>query len=278
MMWFMVAVVACAVLGAVGFVWSTCGCCCCQSFQVHVKSGSCITNSDIPGASVTIGSETETTNLSGIATFTSCPKPGDGISVTMTGFNNASGTIPTDCATAIITLTKRSSYFCCGGACPLPSTITGTDSNQAFTLTQSTVGGAIHYCGGYTLSTTGASAAGCHDCNSVGITLPVLYDLDCTNKTLSVTITVIPCPQSSPTGCNWYNGSLTGGCSGIQGDPPVFPCSLSHTIATSNTGFGGHVSGTYCPLNLTVNYSSSPFFGCSFLPTFPTSGTVTFTP
>lgn len=260
-------------MGAAGH---RCGCgCCCQNFKVKVQSSACGSASPIPGASVTINLETETTDSAGIATFTSCPKPGDSISVTATGFNSVSGTVPSNCSQLTITLTKDPAYTCCGGACPLPSTITGTDSNATFTLTKTTFGGHTVYCGGYLKSVSGATADSCSgndECIIDTIEMPVVYELDCTGRSLTVYWTGACCISGDATDPKYWPGTV-GTCV-----PNLAAGKVCAGMETTCSVTGGSFSGTYCPLNLTVGYGglTADCGACS--PGYPTTGTVTFTP
>lgn len=258
-----------------------CGCCSCTNFKVKVL-GNC-TGTPIAGASVTVNGVTETTDSSGEATFTSA-KIGLTITVAATGFNTSgSSTVPSNCVEVTVTLHIASGYTCCGGECPFPSTITGTDANQSFTMTRTTLGGHTVYCGGYTIAATVIDPSSCDTPTTTTSDVPILYIFDCTDGTISFRSTASLFGASPPYSNQYWEGSVSGCTITLTntscGHPPFEDyvwggCSGSNSIA----GW----TGTWCPLNLTVplltgtydcgvggSASGSPFLGGSSLTLTP---------
>lgn len=94
----------------------------CSNFQVTVQG--CGGSGAISGASVTIGSDTETTNGSGVATFTSVSK-GASISVSATNWCTKTGTVPSNCTNQTISMFPATGRMVADGVnIAIPSSVT----------------------------------------------------------------------------------------------------------------------------------------------------------
>lgn len=204
------------------------GCCGCPNWKVAVKN--CGVN--VVGASVTIGSDTETTNGSGQATFTSAP-PGATGTITATGYCTKTFTVPADCSNLTVNIAATSVVYtfiptiCCQigtGGCyatvAIPVTVTVTQTSG----------------GTFTDSCVATSSAGCN------ITLPApcagspnnVFDVVWTATgfdTVTTSVTVAPgaCPTTATAGLTTPSDHF---CYSGSDCLDAIPASVSVTINT----------------------------------------------
>lgn len=271
------------------------GCCGCDATTTKI----CMTVTDactgaaISGASVTVKDSggatvgTCTTNGSGVCCVGVTKKDTYSAVVSATGYTTKTVTTLTisTCGTTVsrgVPLVATG-LTCCKGY-PLPNPFTATDSLGTCSMSKVIIGTDTHFCGGYTasLSGTNGSCDGSGNCVPSTISTAVLYDLNCTTGELRVSVYTASC-LLGPHGtfCWTFYPATVSSCTLTPASLPTPSCSSTLECVISLGAFQSHTTGTYSPLNLTVDYTS-PGLICNGNPdctlNFPTTGTVTFTP
>jgi hypothetical protein len=177
-------------------------CCGCPSFTVTVNNH--CGGAHIVGASVTIGADTQVTNGSGVATFTTAAK-GAVIAITATGFCDGSSTVPTNCAARTVELypttipLSLSATLSCsgalGGGCTPPFTVCCPTADYPVTVTVDQTAG-----GGY------SDSVELDSCDSATLQIPApcpnsgtdyTYDITWESPGFDTQVTTLTLPNAS---------------------------------------------------------------------------------